>query len=78
MEESIFNLRPENFQPSGIADFSKIYNPNPKNPIVTYTCVNTGEKEKHYVETTELITKEGDKKLIYNLPPPFEDFKGKN
>jgi hypothetical protein len=38
MEEYIFNLRPENFQPSGIADFSKIY--NPKDPIVTYTCLH--------------------------------------
>ncbi len=71
MEEYIFNLRPENFQPSGIADFSKIYNPNPKNPILTYTCLSTRKTEKHCVEITKLITKDGDKKIIYIFPPPF-------
>lgn len=44
MEEYKFNLRPENFQPNGIADFSKIY--NPKDPIITYTDLNTGKKEQ--------------------------------
>lgn len=70
MEEYSFNIRPEDYQPSGCADFSKIY--TPKDAIVTYTNLNTGEKEVHNITRTEIKDKNGNTKYTYILPPFFD------
>lgn len=72
MEEYKFSLRPENYQPRGFADFSKIY--NQKDPIVTYTNLNTRKTSQHNVETKEIIDKDGNKKITYILPQPSISF----
>lgn len=72
MEQYTFNLSPENYQPSGCADFSKIN--TPKNATVTFTNVNTNvntkEKEDIDITITEITDENGIKKIIYNIPPP--------
>lgn len=68
MNTYTFDLRPENHQPSGRADFSKIYNPN--NVVVTYENLDTEETIKYVVSTTEVTNEKGDKIANYVLPPP--------
>ena len=64
MEEYSFTtVRPEDYQPSGCADFSKIY--TPKEAILTYTNINTGEKEVYTITRTEITDKNGIIKYIY-------------
>ncbi len=64
-----FSINPENHQPRGYADLSEIY--NPKDTVVTYTNLKTGEKEYHNIESTEIIDKNGFKKNVYILPLPY-------
>ncbi len=65
----MFNIRPENHQPKGVCDFSKLY--NPKNITVYYTNLDTSEKEQHNVERTEHIDNNGKILFIYKIPEPF-------
>lgn len=69
MEQYNFNMRPENYQHSGCADFSKIR--TPKNAIVTYTDLTTKKQEDHNITRTEITDENGMNKFIYILPPPF-------
>lgn len=64
----IFNKKPEDHQPSGHCDFSKIYTPNTL--IITYTNLNTRETECHTIERTEIIDDNGIKKMAYYFPNP--------
>ena len=64
-----FDINPENYQPSGQCDFSKIYYSD--NAILTYTNVNTLEKEKHIVKKNEIINNDGIKVFAYIFPTPF-------
>ncbi len=64
-----FDIDPNNYQPSGRCDFSKIY--NPKSVVLTYTDHN-GNTEKHIIERTEIINKKGNKKFTYIFPAPFK------
>lgn len=68
MEQYTFNMTPGHFQPSGCADFSKIF--TPKKAIVTYTDLNTREKEVVNITRTEITDENGVNKFIYTLPPP--------
>ncbi len=58
------------YQPSGTADFSKIYTPN--DLTVTYTNLNTRKTEQQPVEIKEIIDKDGNKKIVYILPKPID------
>jgi hypothetical protein len=69
MEQYSFNIRPENYQPSGCADFSKIV--TPEHAIVTYTNLTTRETENNNITRTEITDENGINKFIYILPPPF-------
>lgn len=69
MEQFSFNMKPENFQPSECADFSKIF--TPKNATLTYTDVNTRVQEDHNITRTEITNENGTKKFIYIIPPSF-------
>jgi predicted acylesterase/phospholipase RssA len=70
---NVFNkyvhVKPENYQPSGYADFSKIN--TPKNMTVTYTNLDTKTQEVHTITRTELTDENGIDKFIYTLPLPF-------
>jgi hypothetical protein len=69
MEQYSFHISPENYQPSGCIDFSKIF--TPKNAILTYTNLNTGEQEEHNITRTEITDENNIKKFIYIYPVPF-------
>ncbi len=75
MEEYSFNIRPEDYQPSGCADFSKIYMPG--DAILTYTNLNTGEKEVINIPKSEITDENGITNYIYILPPFFDKNKNK-
>jgi hypothetical protein len=65
-----FNLNIEDHQPSGCADFSKINVPT--SGTLTYTNLDTKEKEYHIIEKTEIVNDEGKPKYVYVFPPPFK------
>jgi hypothetical protein len=69
MEQYSFNIKPENYQPSNCADFSKI--DTPINATLTYTDLNTRKQEVHNITRTEITDENGTNKFIYILPPPF-------
>jgi hypothetical protein len=69
MEQYSFNIKPENYQPSNYADFSKIE--TPINTTLTYTDLTTRKHEVHNITRTEITDENGTKKFIYILPPPF-------
>lgn len=68
MEKYSFYMKPENYQPSGCADFSKIN--TPKNVTVSYTDLTTKKQEDHNVIRTQITDENGIEKCIYVLPPP--------
>lgn len=67
-EKYTFDINPINCQPSGHCNFEKIY--NPKTAIITWTNLNTLEKETHIIKR-KTITKNDTDKFIYILPSPF-------
>ncbi len=69
MEKYTFHLNPQKHQPSGFADFSKIF--TPENAILTYKNLNSGEQEEHNITRTEIIDENGIKRFIYIFPIPF-------
>jgi hypothetical protein len=69
MDTYSFNMSPKNYQPSGCADFSKIY--TPKHKTLTYTDLNTKEQEVYNIPRTEITDENGIKKFKYIFPPPF-------
>lgn len=69
MEQYNFNLSPLNHQPSGFVDVSKLT--APKNGILTYTNLNTREKEVIRLTRTNITDKNGIKKFTYILPSHF-------
>ncbi len=68
-EKYTFNMKPEDYQPSGCCDFSKIY--NSKEAILIYTDLNSKKKEHHVVKRTEIINENGIKEFIYIFPAHF-------
>ena len=64
-----FDIKPEDHQPVGCCDFSKIY--SPKKQIITYTNLDTKETECQIIKRKEIVDDNGIKKFIYILPSPF-------
>ena len=66
MNENNLSLDPEKFQPSGHADFSKIY--SQKEYIVSYPNQDTKKIETHIVKTKEIIDEMGNKTFELVFP----------
>lgn len=62
-ETHIFNLHPLYHQPTGHCDFSKIY--DLKNIILICNDINTGKKEQHFIERTDVVNNNCIKSLTY-------------
>ena len=71
MNEFLLSFKPESFQPSGTADFSKIN--TLKDATVTYTITYTdlpSKKTELRIENKEMVDEHGNKTIVYTLPHP--------